>query len=119
MQARTKNKMIGSALAVILVASIAAIGIGTAPPAQAQGAGEEAAHQIGIVLASRLNVRSGPGVTYSALGDLKQGDRVEVIGRQGSWLQIVYSASASGTGWVRSAYVRVGGNLASSSQVTA
>ena len=119
MQARTKNKMIGTALAMILVASIAAIGIGPAPAAQAQGAGEEAAHQTGTVLASRLNVRSGPGVTYSTLGDLKQGDRVEVIGRQGSWLQIVYSASAGGTGWVRSAYVRVGGDSASSGQAIA
>ena len=119
MQARTKNNMIGTALAIILVASIAALGIGSAPAVQAQGAGEEVAHQTGTVLASRLNVRSGPGVTYSALGDLKQGDRVEVIGRQGSWLQIVYSASAGGTGWVRSAYVRVGGDSAASGQAIA
>ena len=58
MQVRTKNKMIGTALALILVASIAAIGIAPAPAAQAQGTSEEAAHQTGTVLASRLNVRS-------------------------------------------------------------
>ena len=72
MQARTKNKIIGTALTMILVASIAAIGIAPTTAAQAQGLGEEAAHQIGTVLASRLNVRSGPGVTNSTLGDLKQ-----------------------------------------------
>lgn len=119
MQARTKNKIIGTALTMILVASIAAIGIAPTTAAQAQGLGEEAAHQIGTVLASRLNVRSGPGVTNSTLGDLKQGDRVEIIGRQGSWLQIIYGASAGGTGWVRSAYVRVGGDSASSVQASA
>ena len=119
MQARTKSKMIYIALAMILLASIAAIGIGPAPVAQAQGASEEVVHQTGTVLASRLNVRSGPGVTYDTMGDLKQGDRVEVIGHQGSWLQIVYSASAGGTGWVRSAYVRVGGDSASSVQASA
>lgn len=60
---------------------------------------------------SGLNVRSGPGTSYSRYGALSYGTEVEVHGSSGNWAQISYSgktayvcadyltAMSSGSGW--------------------
>jgi uncharacterized protein YraI len=52
-----------------------------------------------ITAESGLNIRSGPGTNYAALGRLSSGDTVEIIGRNANstWWQIKQGAL---TGWV-------------------
>ncbi|MGM9533111.1 SH3 domain-containing protein, partial [Intestinibacter sp.] len=45
---------------------------------------------IGRVEATALNVRSGPGNTYPVIWTVKKGDTLEVVGKEGSWLKIVF-----------------------------
>lgn len=44
-----------------------------------------------------LNIRSGPGLTYSITGSLKMGSRAEVISASGDWLEVRMD---SGSGWI-------------------
>ncbi len=48
-----------------------------------------------------LKVRSGPGITYSIIGSVKQNEKLKVIGKENDWLQIKYG---SNIGWVASWY---------------
>jgi uncharacterized protein YgiM (DUF1202 family) len=65
---------------------------------------------IGTVTAGVLTVRGGAGPNAAALGQLRQGTQVFVLGRNdaGTWLQISW---AYGTGWVSAAYMAVDGNV--------
>ncbi len=51
-----------------------------------------------------LNVRQGPGLQYRPVGQLRQGDGVEIVGRTdtpaGRWWQIRFDQAADGLGWV-------------------
>jgi uncharacterized protein YraI len=60
-------------------------------------------------LAIKVNVRSGPGTSFAALGLLNAGENVQILYRDaaGSWYQILYPPDASGTGWVAAQYVQV------------
>jgi len=51
-----------------------------------------------------LNVRSGPGTTYSIVGGLSNGAKVTITDQSGSWYKIKYGASEA---WVSSSYVKV------------
>jgi len=64
----------------------------------------------GKVTSYGLNVRTGPGVAYSIIGGLSQGDVVEVVGKNaaGTWLQIAYSGQEA---WISAAYVDLSGSL--------
>ena len=42
----------------------------------------------GVVGASRLNVRSGPGISYHSVGQLQKGAPVESLGSMGEWTKI-------------------------------
>lgn len=55
----------------------------------------------GIVNADVLNVRSGAGTSYSALGQIKQNDKVTIIGEEGSW----YKVKAVLNGTTKTGYV--------------
>jgi len=55
------------------------------------------------VTAGTLNVREGPGSSYSRIGGLTSGKRVTVVNTQGEWSKIQYD---SGYGWVMSQYLR-------------
>ena len=57
---------------------------------------------IGRVETNALNVRSGPGNTYPVIWTLKKGDTVKVVGKEGSWLKIVFNESYA---YVSSKYV--------------
>ncbi len=59
----------------------------------------------GYVIASALNVRSGPGTNYNILGKLYSGELVEILGSTGGWYKISYNG---GTGYVSAEYVQEG-----------
>ncbi len=52
-----------------------------------------------------LNIRSGPGLQYAVLGQLKEGDPITIIGKSadGLWWQF-------DRGWVSATYVKVVGD---------
>ncbi len=54
-----------------------------------------------------LNVRSGPGTTYSVLGVLLAGQSAQITGisSDGGWWQIQFSGTADEVGWVSVNYV--------------
>ncbi len=56
----------------------------------------------------RLNVRSGPGMTFDTLGMLEPGVTVSLTGKNttASWFQIDYPAGPGGRGWVTSQYIQ-------------
>lgn len=64
----------------------------------------------------RLNVRSGPGTSYSVVGSLARGENVVVLGTYGNFSKILYDGNR--TGYVSSAYLKVS-NAASGSSYTA
>lgn len=51
----------------------------------------------------RVHVRSGPGISFTALAFLEEGDGVEVRGAVGDWVKIKPTAACHG--WVHSAYI--------------
>lgn len=56
-----------------------------------------------VSVSSTLNVRSGPGTSYSKLGSLKNGAVVTIVSTKSGWYQIVF---ASGFGWVIDDYIK-------------
>lgn len=46
------------------------------------------AAEIGIVSASKLNIRSGPSTSYSIVGSLYKGNSVNIIGESDNWYKI-------------------------------
>jgi uncharacterized protein YraI len=60
-----------------------------------------------VVTHETLNVRAGPGTSYAKVGTLRQGDEVEVTGRNkaGTWLAI--TAADGIEGWVYAEYTNV------------
>lgn len=59
----------------------------------------ESSGQTVVVDSPTLNVRSGPGLTYSLIGKLKDGQKLEVLDRSDDWLQISIDGE---TGWIAS-----------------
>ena len=55
----------------------------------------------------KINVRSGPGVEYDALGMLNAGDNIFLMAKNltGTWMQIEYAQGDEGKGWVFATYV--------------
>ncbi|GKV68750.1 putative N-acetylmuramoyl-L-alanine amidase YrvJ [Sporosarcina sp. NCCP-2716] len=62
--------------------------------AASDGAGKKV-----IVHSPTLNIRSGPGLTYSVTGTLTDKTEVQVIDRSGEWLEISHEGK---TGWIAS-----------------
>lgn len=58
----------------------------------------------GIVTANNLRVRSGPGTENKVLGSINQGDTVEILSEDGSWVKV---NTAFGKGWVSKDYIRM------------
>ncbi len=60
----------------------------------------------GVVTASSLQVRSGPGVVFTSYADVPQGTALKLVGPPlDEWQQVLPPAAA--TGWVSRAYVRM------------
>jgi uncharacterized protein YraI len=73
--------------------------------------GPNSADQNLAVILQQLNVRSGPGTDFNAVGTLNAQDAVSLIGKDahGSWLQIEFAAGPEGKGWVSAAFVQATG----------
>lgn len=63
---------------------------------------------IGVITASVLNVRTGPGTSNQTLGTLKKGDKVEIIQQNAAtdWHKILYSGAEA---YVHASYVTISG----------
>ncbi|HOZ89083.1 MAG TPA: SH3 domain-containing protein, partial [Bacilli bacterium] len=57
------------------------------------------------ITAIGLNVRTGPGTSYSAITSLIYGTDITIIERSGSWYKIIYDGAAQG--WVSGTYVDI------------
>jgi endonuclease YncB( thermonuclease family) len=55
--------------------------------------------EVAYVTGSRVNQREGPSTSTDVIGVLTEGTRVQAVGQQGDWTQIV---STLGTGWIAS-----------------
>ncbi len=60
--------------------------------------GAEKATPVGIVLASRLILRGGPGIMHSSVGILESGTCVMILGKKKGWLRVLHGQT---TGYVR------------------
>ncbi|HMQ52242.1 MAG TPA: PA14 domain-containing protein [Anaerolineae bacterium] len=60
----------------------------------------------GYVTAYRLNVRSGPGLSYPAVGSLSRGQEVRLLGRDWPGRWVIIDAPGNLRGWVSARYVR-------------
>ena len=60
-------------------------------------------------LTIKVNVRSGPATSYTSLGQLDAGGKVQVTERDatGTWYRILYPSGPGGTGWVAAQYVQL------------
>ena len=62
----------------------------------------------GLVI-QKINVRSGPGVSYELLGELNPNDVVFITGKDesGTWMQIEFANSADGHGWASLEFLKL------------
>jgi uncharacterized protein YraI len=72
------------------------------------GGGAESGAGKSAVVIQQLNVRSGPGTNFNALGVLNANDVVNLTGknRDGAWLQIEFNGGPGGRGWVNAGFVQ-------------
>lgn len=56
----------------------------------------------GIVNGTKVNVRTGPGTNYSALGQGNTGDKVYILGISGGWYKVIFGEKIC---YIRSDYV--------------
>ena len=66
-----------------------------------------------VVKEGPLNVRTGPGTAYPRIGQLKEGEAVEIIGRNGdsTWWQIAYEGGEEDRAWVAAEFVQTSGEI--------
>jgi trimeric autotransporter adhesin len=62
---------------------------------------------------SRLNVRSGPGISYQVVAKAGDGTEYQAVGRSaaGDWLLLQLSADIGDIGWVSAGYVELNGDI--------
>jgi SH3-like domain-containing protein len=65
----------------------------------------------GVVTATRINIRAGPGVAYASLSKFQQGDRPEILETKEGWAKVVLPRNAQV--WLNSRLVRLGEEAAS------
>ena len=60
-------------------------------------------------LTIKVNVRSGPATSYSSLGQLDSGQKVQVTLQDGTggWYRIIYPSAPDGAGWVAAQFVQL------------
>jgi uncharacterized protein YgiM (DUF1202 family) len=81
-----------------------AVGSASLEVAEAAPTPERAAEQM-VVTVSSLNLRQGPSTATQVLGSLREGQTVQVAGRDGGWVQVATAEGA--TGWAFSDYLAV------------
>ncbi|WP_148550128.1 N-acetylmuramoyl-L-alanine amidase [Paraclostridium bifermentans] len=67
----------------------------------------ETVKNTGVVTATSLNVRSGYGSSYSKIGTLSNGAKVEIVESKNGWHKIKYNG---GYGYVSGDYIKIGGS---------
>lgn len=80
----------------LLVASIIIVGLGAATTAARADDGLE-------IVGTRVNVRTGPGPSYRALGHVHEGEVYALAGRQGEWYRFQHT---NGEAWSHESLVR-------------
>lgn len=78
------------------------------PQSQAHNGIVESSLPVAQVLAGVLNVRQDPSLSGTVVGTLLQNAKVNVLGEDGNWSQITFTAAAGQkplTGWVDSQYL--------------
>jgi uncharacterized protein YraI len=91
---------IGHLLAITLIVALVLLTVGLTPAA-AQGT-----RPVACVTAYRLNVRSGPGLTYPVISGLSLDQCVTLAGyrnAEATWVQV--QVATGGTGWVSAYYI--------------
>lgn len=69
---------------------------------------DDSSKTYGIVkVSSRLNVRQKASTSSKILGKLKNGARVEILGKTGNWYIIPYSSGTNGKAYVYKSYVKL------------
>ena len=60
----------------------------------------------------QINVRNGPGVQYTLIGKINQGEVVQILGQDptSEWYKVVFADSSNGEAWVTAEYVKPGDN---------
>jgi len=84
---------------------------GSMPPASPSPSSSTSSGQpAAVVNVATVNVRQGPSTAYAVVGVLRQGDRVNIVGRNAdsTWWAVSYS---SGTAWVYAALTTTQGNV--------
>jgi hypothetical protein len=77
--------------------------------------GAESAEVDGVVNASVVNIRSGPGTVYAVAGQVRQGDRLTLAGRNedATWLKICCPVNGEEEAWVAADFLDVMDDLRS------
>ena len=57
----------------------------------------------GYCAVDSMNVRGGPGTDYFAIGGLKYGEKVEILGKEGDWYKIAFKDDV---GYVSAQYIQ-------------
>ncbi|MEZ4708824.1 MAG: SH3 domain-containing protein [Caldilineaceae bacterium] len=84
------------------------------PPAAAEPTAPAASLRAAVVLASgRLNIRSGPGTSYTVVGKAYPQDGLEVLAKDAGqrWLQIALPGQDGEIGWVAAEYVQLDSDM--------
>ena len=63
---------------------------------------------IGTVTATSLNVRSGPGTSYTIATTVKKNDKVNILQSSNGWYKI--ETSSGKQGWASSSYISISSN---------
>ncbi|NLZ46523.1 MAG: SH3 domain-containing protein, partial [Clostridiales bacterium] len=66
-----------------------------------------ASNKIGIVTATSLNVRTGPSTAYASIGYLKNGDKVTILGTEGTFYKISYNSSSGSVAYASTKYINI------------
>ncbi len=75
-------------LASVCLVALTASAYGQASPAATQPAGEAVAAWVGVVSATNVYVRSGPGETAYPCAQISSPEKVNVVGKSEGWLKI-------------------------------
>jgi hypothetical protein len=97
--------LLGAALVVLAGCRAAAPPAPVLPPPAVTETAPAAAEPVTVtVIARTLNVRSAPGTDATIVSRVRRGDRLEVVGERGEWLEIRTGAPLAG--WVHRRYTR-------------
>lgn len=94
--------------------AIAALGISAVTLAMSSA--DTKALEAATVTADALNMRSGPGISYSKRGTLHKGDKVTIMEKNNGWVKV--KTSSGKTAWVSGQYLSTSSENSSSSNNT-